>query len=36
MITCIIIDDEKPARAFLEKLINQYFRDQLYLNEKKY
>jgi DNA-binding LytR/AlgR family response regulator len=24
MITCIIIDDEKPARAFLEKLINQY------------
>jgi two-component system LytT family response regulator len=25
MITCIIIDDEKPARAFLEKLINQYF-----------
>lgn len=25
MITCVIIDDEKPAREFLGKLINQYF-----------
>jgi two-component system LytT family response regulator len=29
MITCIIIDDEKPAREFLTKLINQYFGTKL-------
>lgn len=29
MITCIIIDDEKPAREFLSKLINQYFNTKL-------
>jgi two-component system LytT family response regulator len=29
MITCIIIDDEKPAREFLTKLISQYFGTKL-------
>ncbi len=29
MITCIIIDDEKPAREFLTKLIIQYFGTKL-------
>ena len=29
MITCIIIDDEKPAREFLTKLINKYFRNKV-------
>jgi two-component system LytT family response regulator len=29
MITCIIIDDEKPAREFLTKMINQYFGQKL-------
>lgn len=29
MITCIIIDDEKPAREFLTKLVTQYFGNKL-------
>lgn len=33
MITCIIIDDEKPAREFLTKLINQYFGQKLVVLE---
>lgn len=33
MITCIIIDDEKPAREFLTKLINQYFGQKIVVLE---
>lgn len=33
MITCIIIDDEKPAREFLTKLIHQYFGQKLVVLE---
>lgn len=33
MITCIIIDDEKPAREFLKKLINQYYSNKIIVLE---
>lgn len=33
MITCIIIDDEKPAREFLKKLINQYYKNKIVVLE---
>jgi len=33
MITCIIIDDEKPARDFLKKLIEQYYSNKIIVLE---